>query len=75
MTLYEELVWRGFVKDVSNEDKAKTLLNDEKVKFYCGFDPTGESLTVGHLVQIIRIMLIEKIWSHTGCFNWWCNRD
>jgi len=64
MTLYEELVWRGFVKDVSNEDKAKTLLNDEKVKFYCGFDPTGESLTVGHLVQIIRIMLIEK-YGHT----------
>lgn len=64
MKLYDELVWRGFVKDVSNEEKAKQLLNEEKVKFYCGFDPTGESLTVGHLVQIVRIMLIAKYGHH-----------
>lgn len=64
MTLYDELVWRGFVKDVSNEEKAKQLLNEDKVKFYCGFDPTGQSLTVGHLVQIVRIMLIAKYGHH-----------
>jgi len=64
MKLYDELLWRGLVKDVSNEDKARHLLNDEKIKFYCGFDPTGESLTVGHLVQIVRMMLLEK-YGHT----------
>ena len=60
MDLYEQLQWRGLIKDVSNETKAKELINQEKVKFYCGFDPTGESLTVGHLVQIVRMMFLEK---------------
>jgi tyrosyl-tRNA synthetase len=48
MKLYDELIWRGLIKDVSNEEKAQELLDNDKIKFYCGFDPTGESLTVGH---------------------------
>lgn len=64
MKLYEDLLWRGLIKDVSNEEEAKKLLNDESVKFYCGFDPTGQSLTVGHLVQIVRMLLLEK-YGHT----------
>ncbi len=64
MKLYDELIWRGLIKDVSDETLAKKLLNDEKTKFYCGFDPTGESLTVGHLVQVVRILLLEKF-GHT----------
>ena len=60
MTLYEELKWRGFIKDVSNEEKAMALLNEGSTSFYCGFDPTGLSLTVGHLVQIVRIMLLAQ---------------
>lgn len=64
MQLYEDLLWRGLIKDVSNEEEAKRLLNEESVKFYCGFDPTGESLTVGHLVQIVRMLLLEK-YGHT----------
>jgi tyrosyl-tRNA synthetase len=64
MNLYEDLLWRGLIKDVSNEEKAKKLLNEEKIKFYCGFDPTGESLTIGHLVQVVRMLLLEK-YGHT----------
>ncbi len=60
MKLYDELIWRGLIKDVSNEEKALQLLNDEKIKFYCGFDPTGESLTVGHLVQVVRMRLLQE---------------
>lgn len=60
MKLYENLLWRGMIKDVSNEDKAKELLNEHKIKFYCGFDPTGESLTIGHLVQVVRMMLLQQ---------------
>lgn len=58
MKLYDELIWRGLIKDVSDETLAKKLLNEESVKFYCGFDPTGQSLTVGHLVQVVRILLL-----------------
>ncbi len=64
MSIYKKLEWRGYIKDVSHEDKAKALLENEKVRFYCGFDPTGESLTVGHLVQIVRMMFLEKF-GHT----------
>jgi tyrosyl-tRNA synthetase len=60
MKLYDELIWRGMIKDVSNEEKAQQLLNNETIQFYCGFDPTGESLTVGHLVQVVRMMLLAK---------------
>ncbi|MDO9630041.1 MAG: tyrosine--tRNA ligase [Acholeplasmataceae bacterium] len=64
MKLYDELLWRGFIKDVSNEEKARELLDNDKIKFYCGFDPTGESLTIGHLVQVVRMLLLEK-YGHT----------
>jgi len=59
MQLYDELIWRNLIKDVSDEEKAKDHLNNNKVRFYCGFDPTGESLTVGHLVQIVRMKLLQ----------------
>ncbi|MCR3906309.1 MAG: tyrosine--tRNA ligase [Tenericutes bacterium] len=64
MKLYDELIWRGLIKDVSNEDKARQLLDNEQIKFYCGFDPTGESLTIGHLVQVVRMLLLQK-YGHT----------
>jgi len=64
MKLYEELIWRNLVKDVSNEDKIKEMLNNDSIKFYCGFDPTGKSLTVGHLVQIVRMKLMQN-YGHT----------
>lgn len=60
MLLYDELVFRNLIKDVSDDKKAKELLNGKHVKVYCGFDPTGESLTIGHLVQIMRMKLLEK---------------
>lgn len=60
MNLYDELVLRGMVKDVSHLDQAKSLINGKGVKFYVGYDPTGESLTVGHLVQIVRMKYLQK---------------
>jgi len=64
MKCYDDLIWRGLIKDVSNEEKARELLDQHKINFYCGFDPTGESLTVGHLVQIVRMKLLET-YGHT----------
>lgn len=60
MLLYDELKFRDLIKDVSNEENAKTLLNGKGVLVYCGFDPTGKSLTIGHLVQVMRMKLLEK---------------
>ncbi|HOP65653.1 MAG TPA: tyrosine--tRNA ligase [Bacilli bacterium] len=60
MNLYDELVWRGLIKDVSNENLAKKLLNEESISFYCGFDPSAPSLQLGNFTQIVKMLLLEK---------------
>jgi tyrosyl-tRNA synthetase len=60
MKLYEELVWRGLVKDVSNENLAKKLLNEDSISFYCGFDPSAPSLQLGNFTQVVKMLLMEK---------------
>ena len=60
MSLYKTLQQRDMIKDVSDESLATSLLDNEKTTFYCGFDPTGQSLTVGHLVQIVRMKLLQS---------------
>ena len=47
MNIYEELVWRGLIKDCSSP-KIENMLNNEKVTYYIGTDPTGDSLHIGH---------------------------
>ncbi|MDA0871701.1 MAG: tyrosine--tRNA ligase [Firmicutes bacterium] len=64
MSLYKTLQSREMIKDVSDETLAKRLLDQEQTSFYCGFDPTGQSLTVGHLVQIVRMKLLQQHGHH-----------
>ncbi len=52
MKLYEELVWRGLIKDVAGKDLEKKL-NDEKITFYWGTDPTADSLHLGHYSSLV----------------------
>lgn len=52
MNIYEELKLRGLVKQVTDEEKIRKLVNDGKAVFYIGFDPTADSLHVGHFVQL-----------------------
>ena len=52
MTLYEELVARGIIAQVTNEKEISTLINEGKAIFYIGFDPTADSLHIGHYVQL-----------------------
>ncbi len=54
MNFIEELKWRGLVKDVTDYDGLVNALNDS-MTVYCGFDPTADSLHVGHLQQIILL--------------------
>ena len=48
MTLYDELVARGLIAQVTDEEEIKDLINNGKATFYIGFDPTADSLHVGH---------------------------
>ena len=52
MTLYEELVWRGLIKDVSSEE-LKEKLNNGGLTFYIGTDPTADSMHIGHLSSFL----------------------
>ncbi len=52
MGIYEELVWRGLIKDVSSED-LKEKLNKGGMTFYIGTDPTGDSLHIGHFSSFL----------------------
>lgn len=54
MTFLEELEWRGLLKDVTDREELEKKL-EEPIKLYCGFDPTADSLHVGHLQQLILL--------------------
>lgn len=67
MKLFEELKWRNMIKDCNDEKLAEERINNEKLTFYIGFDPTGQSLTVGHLVQIVRMRFMQEKGFHAIC--------
>ena len=60
MSIYEELSKRGLIAQITNEEKVKEILEKEKVYFYIGFDPTADSLHVGHLTQLMIISRMQK---------------
>ena len=58
--VFETLKERGFIAQTTNEDKIRDLLENEKVTFYIGFDPTADSLHVGHLLQLIVMAHMQR---------------
>jgi len=53
MSVYDTLKERGLIAQVTHEDEIRELLENEKVTFYIGFDPTADSLHVGHFLQMV----------------------
>jgi tyrosyl-tRNA synthetase len=62
--VFDVLKERGFIAQTTHEDEIRDLLGKENVKFYIGFDPTADSLHVGHFMQIIIMMYMQKF-GHT----------
>ena len=60
MSIYNELKERGFVYQETDADNIKKQLDDARISFYVGFDPTGSSLHVGHLLPIMAMRLLQK---------------
>ena len=52
MQIYEELVERGLIAQVTDEEGVRDLINNGKATFYIGFDPTADSLHVGHFMAL-----------------------
>lgn len=59
MTLYEELVERGLIAQVTDEEEIKELINNGKATFYIGFDPTADSLHVGHFMALCLMKRLQ----------------
>lgn len=59
MGVYEELVARGLIAQVTDEDEIKELVNSGKAVFYIGFDPTADSLHVGHFMALCLMKRLQ----------------
>lgn len=60
MKIYDELKQRDLIAQVTNEEKVRELLNNQKTTFYIGFEPTANSLHVGHFVQLLIMSRLQK---------------
>ncbi len=59
MELYDELVARGLIAQVTDEEEIKELINNGKATFYIGFDPTADSLHVGHFMALCLMKRLQ----------------
>ena len=62
--VYDVLKERGFIEQTTDDEGIRELLGKEKVKFYIGFDATADCLHVGHFMQVIIMMYMQK-YGHT----------
>jgi len=60
MSVFNELQARGMIAQITHEEEIKRLLEQEKVTFYIGFDPTADSLHVGHFLQMMVMAHMQK---------------
>jgi len=58
--VYNTLVERGYIKQLTHEEEIKKILEKEKVTFYIGFDPTGDSLHIGHFIAMMFMAHMQR---------------
>ena len=59
-SVFETLKERGYIAQLTHEEEIKNLLENSKVTFYIGFDPTADSLHVGHFLQLMVMSHMQK---------------
>lgn len=60
MNVYDTLLERGFIQQMTHEEEIKKLLETEKVTFYIGFDPTADSLHIGHFLTVMAMAHMQR---------------
>ena len=63
MSLYQEFIDRGMLAQVTDPEKVRDLLDNQKITFYIGFDPTADSLHIGHFIQM-KVMAHMQMAGH-----------
>lgn len=68
----DELLERGYIKQFTHEDETRELLEKEKITFYIGFDPTADSLHVGHFIAMMFMAHMQKAGHRPiALLGWW----
>ena len=60
MSVYDVLKERGFIQQLTHEEEIKSLLENEKITFYTGYDPTADSLTAGHFLTLMAMAHMQR---------------
>src|SRR5699024_6061777 len=60
MNILEELEWRGLIHQITDREGLEEHLTKQPIALYCGFDPTADSLHIGHLVPIIMLKRFQQ---------------
>nr|CBX71308.1 hypothetical protein YEW_BZ08530 [Yersinia enterocolitica W22703] len=68
--LIKQLQERGLVAQVTDEDALAERLAQGPISLYCGFDPTADSLHLGHLVPLLCLKRFQLAGHRPGCFMW-----
>ena len=56
MNIIDELSWRGAVNQMTDEEGLRKLTEEKSVSLYCGVDPTGDSMHIGHLIPFMMLI-------------------
>lgn len=64
MDLLEDLQFRGLINQLTDEEGLKKLLSEEKITLYCGYDPTADSLHIGHLLPTLMLRRFQLAGHH-----------
>ena len=64
MNIIDELSWRGAVNQMSDEEGLRKLTEEKSVSLYCGVDPTGDSMHIGHLIQFMMLKRFQLAGHH-----------
>ena len=67
MSVFDVLKERGFIAQMSHEEEIKELLEKEKITFYIGFDPTADSLHVGHFIALMAMAHMQHAGHRPVC--------
>ena len=72
MGIYEELQERNLIAQVTDEKEIRDLINGGNAKFYIGFDPTADSLHVGHFMTLVLAKRLQEAGNTPIILGWQC---
>lgn len=64
MNIIDELEWRGAVNQQTDEEGLRKLVEEKKISLYCGVDPTGDSMHIGHLIPFMMMKRFQLAGHH-----------